>query len=1159
MPEFVHLHNHSHYSLLDGACTVDDLIEAAVEKKMTALALTDHGVMFGALEFYKKAKKAGIKPIIGTEAYIVTNGNRFDKLTIAQGKSNGKGRGAYHHIILLAKNETGYKNLIKLSTLGHTEGFYYKPRIDLELLRTYREGLIALSGCVQGVVAAHLVDSNYHEAKKAALTYKEIFEDDFYLEIMNHQFEKEKSVLEGMPRISSELGIKLVGTNDIHYIRKEHALAHNILLLIPEASVGNPPDYTKLRYGTDQFYFKSSDEMAEALKDFPQAIEATLEVTEKCNLELQLNQSHMPKFPLPHGEQGEAIQNLDDYLEFLAKKGLQKRYETITDEIWNRLENELSVIQKMGYSGYFLIVQDFVNEARRMGVRVGPGRGSAAGSLVSYALGITDIDPLKYGLLFERFLNPDRVSMPDIDVDFADDKRERVIDYVRRKYGEDSVSQIITFGTLLSRAVLKDVGRVLGVSLGTIESITKQIPVVQGRVTPLAEALETVPELKWVRETKDEKIRQLIDVSLVLEGLYRNVSTHAAGLVIAPGPIIEYVPLYKTPQTELVTQYNMKDLEEAGLLKMDFLGLRTLTVFDRTIDLIKQRRGIEIDLDAIPYDDPKTFELFSKALTVGVFQFETPGMQEYLRKLQPNSINDLVAMNALHRPGPMEMIDDFIARKHGQQRIEYLHPSLEPILRETYGIIVYQEQVIKIASEVAGFTLAKADLMRRAMGKKDKTLMANLKKEFVAGAVDRGIDRKVAAEIFDLIEKFASYGFNKSHSVAYSIIAYQAAYLKAHYPEEFMAAILTSEIGNTDKIVLYINDCRKNRINVLPPDVNESQSTFTVTQDGIRFGLSAVKNVGENAVEAIVKEREKNGRFENLFDFCRRVDLRIVNRKTIESLIQAGAFDTLEKNRARLFSAVEKAIAYAQNYQADAVRGQSSLFDFSPLQKVSPLVPSLPDVPDWSEQEKLDREKTLLGFYVSGHPLLKFEEEVNVFSTAKFGFPEAVQPGSIVRACGIISGVKKKIDKKGNMMAFVTLEDFTGRGECIVFSDPYKLYERFLHPDSMIMVIGKGEVSGTSLRILVQEVYPLEKVREKFTKSIIVSFNINDVQENTIIELRKLMERYRGNCTCYFNVLGAEGSGTKLFAAKKFVVDPSQEFMLELERILGPGCVRIAG
>lgn len=1153
MPQFVHLHNHSHYSLLDGACTIDALVEAAVENNMPALAVTDHGVMFGALEFYKKAKKAGIKPIIGTEAYIVTRGTRFDRLTPMQSRADGKGRGVYHHITLLAKNYQGYKNLIKLVTLGHTEGYYYKPRIDLDLLRQDREGLIALSGCVSGVVAAHLVQGDFEEAKRTASTYKEIFEDDFYLEIQNHQLEKQKPIHQSMPKIASELGIKLVGSNDIHYVRREHSLAHNILLLIPEASIGNTPDYTKLRYGTDQFYFKTAEEMAEALREFPGAFETTLEVAEKCNLDIHLRENHMPNFPLPEGFKASG---LDGYLEILAKQGLQRRYKAFTGEIESRLSNEVALIKRMGYSGYFLIVQDFITEARKMGVRVGPGRGSAAGSLVSYALGITDVDPLQYGLLFERFLNPDRVTMPDIDVDFADDKRELVIDYVRRKYGADSVSQIITFGTLLSRAVLRDVGRVLGVSLGTIESITKQIPVYQGRVTPLAEALETIPELKWVKETKDDKIRQLIDVSLILEGLSRNASTHAAGIVIAPGPITEYVPLYKTPQTEPMTQYNMKDLEEAGLLKMDFLGLRTLTVFDRALALIKQNKGEEIDLDTIPLDDKDTFELFSRGQTVGVFQFESAGMQDYLRKLQPNSINDLVAMNALYRPGPMNMIDDFISRKHGKQRIDYLHPSLEAILRETYGIMVYQEQVIKITNEIAGFTLARADLMRRAMGKKDKSLMADLKKEFVAGATEKGIHRKLAAEIFDLIEKFASYGFNKSHSVAYSIIAYQTAYLKAHYPAEFMAAILTSEIGNTDKIVLLINDCRKGGINVLPPDVNEGASTFVVGRDGIRFGLSAVKNVGENAVESIVRERERGRSFETLFDFCRRVDLRVVNRKTIESLIQAGAFDTLDRNRARLFEGLDRALSYAQNYQAHAIRGQSSLFDFSPVQRTSPMTPSLPEVAEWPEAEKLDREKAVLGFYVSGHPLLKFEEEVNVFSTVRFGQSEALKPGAVVRACGIVTGVKKKIDKKGNMMAFVTMEDFTGHGECIVFSDPYRQYEAYLHQDSMIMVIGKGEGGGASLRILVQEIYPLDRVREKFTKSIIVSIRIDDVQENTILELRKLMEKHRGNCSCYFNVLGEARAEATLFTAKKFVVEPSQEFMTGLQRLLGPNCVK---
>lgn len=1154
MPQFIHLHNHSHYSLLDGACTIDALVHAAAEHNMPAVALTDHGVMFGALEFYKKAKKVGVKPIVGSEFYIVTKGSRFEKVAIPLDKQEGRGRGIYHHIVLIAKNETGYKNLMKLSTLGHTEGFYYKPRIDVVLLKRYREGVVALSACSGGVVSAHLVVGNYDDAKEAALIYKEIFGDDFYLEIQNHGIDKEKPVLEGMPRLAKELGIKLIATNDIHYIKQDHAIAHNIMLLIPDASSTNIPDYTQLRYGTDQIYFKTAEEMVDLFKDYPEAIESTLEVAEKCNLELDLQKNHMPMFPIPPDAD---VENLDDYLTVLAREGIQKRYKTITKEIEDRFNHELNVIKKMGYSGYFLIVQDFIKEARRMGVVVGPGRGSSAGSIVSYALGITNVDPLQYGLLFERFLNPDRVSMPDIDVDFSDNKRQIVIDYVRRKYGSDSVSQIVTFGTLSSRAVLKDVGRVLGVPLNIIESITKQIPVIQGRVTPLAEALDDILELRWIKESKDEKIKRLIEVCLVLEGMNRNVSTHAAGVVIAPGNISDYVPLYKTPQTELMTQYNMKDLEEAGLLKIDFLGLRTLTVIEEALKLIKQRHGVEIDLGHIPLDDLKTFELFSKGLTVAVFQFESSGMQDYLRRLRPTSINDLVAMNALYRPGPMEMIPDFIARKHGKQAINYLHPSLELILKETYGIIVYQEQVIQIVSEVAGFTLAKADLMRRAMGKKDKVLMAGLKKEFVNGAVEKKINKKLAGEIFDLIEKFASYGFNKSHSVAYSIIAHQTAYLKAHYPAEFMAATLSSEIGNTDKIVLLISDCRKMGIPVLPPDVIESDSNFVVTVQGIRFGLSAIKNVGDTAVQAIVAARANKEKFENLFDFCRRVDLRVVNRKTIESLIQAGAFDTINPNRAQLLEAVEKAINYGQSSQSHDQRGQSSLFDLSAQTRWQHFAPSLPDVSLWGEQEKLHREKTMLGFYVSGHPLLKFEEEVNIFSTAHFGDSEIVKTGSLLRVCGIVSSVKKKIDKKGNMMAFATLEDFTGKGECIVFSDAYRSYERHLFPDSMVMVIGKGESTGTSLRIIVNEVYPMEKVREKFTKSIIVSLNLNDVKENTVIELRKVMEKYRGNCSCYFNVIGDETLANTMFYSRKFIVEPSQQFVSEVKRILGPNSVKI--
>jgi DNA polymerase-3 subunit alpha len=1156
MPEFIHLHNHSHFSLLDGAATIDGLVEEAVRNKMPAVALTDHGVMFGAIEFYKTARKAGIKPIIGCEVYIVTRGTRFDKEVNTRSLKDGKGRGIYHHLVLLAKNLTGYRNLVKLVSLGFTEGFYYKPRIDVELLRAHAAGLVALSACPSGVVAHHLIDRRMDEARATAITFREIFGPDFYLEIQNHGLEKEKPVLEGMPMLARELGIRLIATNDIHYIAEDHAVAHNVMLMIPDAGGTSTTDYHQLRYQTDQIYFKTPAQMCELFKEYPEAIESTLEVESKIeNFPVGPDRMYMPDFPIPP-EAGDA--GLDGYLERLSREGIEKRYTSVTPEMKSRLAHELSVINRMGYAGYFLITHDFISAARRMGVMVGPGRGSAAGSLVSYALGITDIDPLKYDLLFERFLNPDRVSMPDIDIDFSDDGRDAVIDYVKDKYGDASVSQIITFGTLSSRAVLKDVGRVLGVPLSTTESITKQIPVFQGKVTPLAEALSTIPDLKWVNESRDEKIRELVKISLVLEGMNRNASTHAAGVVIAPGPLQNYVPLYKTPQTDLMTQYNMIDLEDAGLLKMDFLGLRTLTILKNAIRLIKESHGVEIDLATIPEDDQSTFEVFGKAQTTGVFQFESSGMRDWLRKLQPGSISDLTAMNALYRPGPMEMIGEFIKRKQGSQKINYIHPKLEPILKETYGIIVYQEQVMKIASEIAGFSLAKADLMRRAMGKKDKQLMAKQKKEFIEGAIARGFTKKVSAEIFDTIERFASYGFNKSHSVAYSVLAYQTAYLKAHYPAEYMAAAMSAEIGDTDYVVQLIEECRKMELRVLPPDVNESDVQFVVKPKGLRFGMSAIKNVGVSAVENIMQVRVKEGRFENLFDFCARVDLRLVNKKTLEALIEAGAFDEIDANRARLFTCVEKAIQFGQNSKSHSSKGQSSLFEGSATVQKKELFPPLPAASPWTEAEKLAHEKSVLGFYVSGHPLNKYAVEINAFATARFGNPSAVISGSLVRAAGVVAALKKKIDKKGNMMAFVTLEDFSGKGECIVFSDAFKQYQSILQPESLVLVAGKAEQSGDSLRIIVNEVYPMESVREKLTKSVVVSLRGDGVTDEKIQSLRKAAERYPGRYPVVFDVKLSEENTPQRLQATKFNVVPSDGFIGEVENILGPNSVSIS-
>jgi DNA polymerase-3 subunit alpha len=1153
MEQFVHLHNHSHYSLLDGACRIDDLVKAAAEHKMPAVALTDHGVLFGAIEFYKKAEKAGVKPIIGMEAYIVTKGSRLDKST--QHTESGGKRAAYHHILLLAKDEQGYKNLMKLCTIGHTEGFYYKPRIDTEVLRQYRQGILATSACAGGVVSAHLVNGNDAEAYESAEIYKDIFGDDFYIEIQNHGLEREATVRQKAPKLSQDLGLKLICSNDIHYIHRNHAIAHNIMLLIPDATSTNTPDHTQLRYQTDQVYFKSAKEMYELFKDFPEAITSTLEVAEKCNLKLDLKKSHMPQFPIPEDA---GVSSLDEYLDKLAREGFVKRYPNADPELVNRLEHELGVIKKMGYAGYFLVVSDFINAARSIGVAVGPGRGSATGSVVSYSLGITNIDPIKYDLLFERFLNPDRISMPDIDVDFADDKREKVIEYVKNKYGANSVSQIITFGTLSSRAVLKDVGRVLGIPLSTIDSITKQIPVELGKVRKLADALETIPELAWVNESNDPKIKTLVDSSLVLEGMNRNAGMHAAGVVIAPGDISDYVPLYKTPQTEVMTQYNMKDLESVGLLKMDFLGLRTLTVLEHALELIKKNHGVTIDLDNLPESDPKVFALFAKGDTVGVFQFESSGMRDWLRKLKPGSISDLVAMNALYRPGPMDMIGDFIERKLGRQHISYIHPKLEPLLKETYGIIVYQEQVMKIASEIAGFTLAKADLMRRAMGKKDKHLMAELKKEFVDGAAEKGIAGRQSGEIFDLIEKFASYGFNKSHSVAYSVVAYQTAYLKAHYPAEFMAATLSSEIGDTDRIVKLIDDCRRMGIKVLPPDVNLSGNDFTVVEGNIRFGLCAIKNVGESAIESVIRARTTGGRFENLFDFCRRVDLRLVNKKCLESLVQAGAFDTMGTNRAQFMENIERAAAFGQASQSELHNGQSGLFDsLGGETKQAIGYPAMLPAPAWTESDKLTKEKSVLGFYVSGHPLLKYEYEITEYATVHLGDVSGVKNGATVKACGIVTSLRKKIDKRNNTMAFVSLEDFSGKAECIVFADAFSKFQQYLLPDSMVMVIGKGEVNGDALKILVNEVHPLDTVKEKFTKRVVLNLNINSLQEDTIVRLRDLLEQNKGNCPCYFNVV--ESSSKRMYQTRKYSVEPTDRFVEAVGKIIGPHNVRFTG
>jgi DNA polymerase-3 subunit alpha len=1150
MSDFIHLHNHTHYSLQDGACTVDDLVQAARKNNMHAVALTDHGVMYGIAEFYKKATKEGIKPIIGMEAYIVIDGSRFDRGK--ENENNGRKKSKhYNHLILLAKNKTGYQNLSKLSTLGHTEGFYYRPRIDLELLKKYREGLICTSACAGGIVSPYLINNNYDKARQIAKTFKDIFDDDFYLEIQDHNMEIEKPVLEGMPKLSKELGIKLVGTNDCHYIEKDHAYAHNILLLLSDK---NGSDYRQLRYGTDQVYFKSQEEMIRIFKKYKGAVENTLEIDSKIDLKLESEGLHYPQFPIPADV---PAGNEEEYFELLAMEGLKRRVKDISAEVRDRFEFEIESIKQMGFAGYFLIVQDFINAAKKMNIPVGPGRGSVAGSLVAYTLGITNINPLEYNLLFERFLNPARKSMPDIDVDFADDKRGEIIDYVREKYGADCVSQIITFNRLSSKAVIRDVARVLKIPIPTVNKITKFIPSKFGKVFTIDQALAEVPELKWVRESKEPDIQDLIKYARVLEGMNRNASKHAAGVVITPDEVSNYVPLANAvSQTDIVTQFNMKEIESSGLLKMDFLGLRTLTIIRDTLSLVKKNHNIEIDIDNIPLNDEKTFQLFSRGQTTGIFQFESAPMREYLKKLRPTSLNDLSAMNALYRPGPMEFIDDFIDRRYGLKEVVYQHPILEPILKETYGIIVYQEQVIQIANKVGGMSLAEADILRRAMGKKDLAAMKDQKQKFIAGAVKSGISRKTAEDIFEAIDKFANYGFNKSHAVAYSYVAYQTAFLKAHYTAEFLAANLTNEFGNSDKVALFLEDCRKLKIEVLPPDVNNPTVTFDVRNGKIMFGMSAIKNVGKSAVEEIIRTKKSIERdFTSIFDFCATVDTHIVNKRALEGLVLAGAFDSVDKIRSRQFVAVELAIDYGNKARNSVLNAENSLF--GGMEEVVKLAePVLPELPQWTQRERLAKEREVLGFYVTDHPLRKYELEYRSFASIQLGDTEKLENTDVVRACGVITELKTKIDKSDRRMAFFKLDDFSGSCECLMFSNAYEEYGKYIREEECVLIMGKTESSGDAIKLHIDKVIPLQDAKKELTESLKIFIDKKRHAVEKITELKNILRSNEGNVPLYIDLVN-NGSKPARFILKDRRIDLTDELINNIISCLGEDSVTL--
>jgi DNA polymerase III subunit alpha len=1063
MANFVHLHCHTEYSLLDGAARVTGLVERAASLGMPALAITDHGTMFGVMDFYRAAKKAGIKPIIGCEVYVSTR-SRFQK--------EARKDDSQYHLILLAENNQGYLNLMRLVSAAYIEGFYYKPRVDRELLEAHSEGLIALSACLAGEIPTHILNGQIEKAYEAARYYRDLFgANNFFLEVQDNGIREQQIVNKALLQIHKDEGIPLVASNDVHYLSKKDSAVHDVLLCIQTGKTVDETD--RMRFESEEFYLKPSEEMIAAFSDYPGAIENSLLIAERCNVEQDFSQMHLPEYDLPDGT------DADEYLKNLCYEGMKKRYPEITTELEERLEYELKVIQQMDYSNYFLIVWDLIDYARKHEVIVGPGRGSAAGSLVAYCLGITNIEPLQYGLLFERFLNPERISMPDIDIDFCDDKRDRVMAYVNEKYGQERVAQIITFGTMAARAAVRDVGRALAIPYADVDKIAKLIPT-EPKMT-IEKALKQSKELKSLY--KEEIYRNLLDTSMAVEGMPRHASTHAAGVVIAKEPLVNYVPLYRASDSCIVTQFPMTTLEDLGLLKMDFLGLKTLSIIGEALENIRKRHNLMINIEDILLDDQATFEMLSQGETTGTFQLESSGMRSVLRDLMPNKFEDIIAVVALYRPGPMEQIPVFVKSKHGKKKIKYLHPVLEPILAETYGVIVYQEQIMEIAARMAGFTLGQADLLRRAIGKKKIEILDEQQELFVQGCVDKGYTRELAVEIYDLILKFASYGFNKSHAAAYALIAYQTAYLKANYPVEYMAAIMTVYYSVSDKVALYIADCRRMGIEILPPDINESETHFTVVgEKRIRFGLAAVKNVGLGAIESIVAARKEKP-FISMRDFVSRIDLRLCNRKVLESLIKCGAFDSLGGHRAQYLAVMDDVLAQGQCIQRERENGQLSMFSLmeSSVQEEL-LTDSLIEMEPFSDRERLSMEKEMLGLFISGHPVEPYREILddlpNIFRCAELS---EAGDNRQVKVGGIVVAVRKLYTKKNREMAFVRLEDLTGSVELVIFPDIYERQSAMLVEDNLLLIEGRTDLKEEEdIKILVENISPLGRDKKYY-------------------------------------------------------------------------------
>jgi DNA polymerase III subunit alpha len=1147
---FVHLHLHTDYSLLDGACEIGELTAEAARRGMPAVAVTDHGNLFAAANFFHKASTHGVKPIIGCEVYVAPDSH----------KNRGADAERSNHLVLLAENEEGYRNLIKLVSTGFLDGFYYKPRVDHDLLARHSKGLIALSACLRGEVASALLDEKYELAKSNAYRLRDIFgKGNFFLEVQDQGLEIEPRINRDLVTLSKESGIPLVATNDCHYLTQSDAQAQEVLMCIQTGKTMS--DAQRMKFATDQFYFKTAEEMACVFREIPDALSRTLSIAERCNVKIQRVSNPFPEFKVPEGH------TTDSFFEKVVREGFARRalqLERLSrdsrlrhalPEYEQRLTDEIEMIKKMRFAGYFLIVWDFIHYARAQGVPVGPGRGSAAGSLVSYALEITDVDPLQYDLLFERFLNPERISMPDIDIDFCMRRRGEVIDYVRRKYGAESVAQIITFGTMAAKAVLKDAGRALDMPYGEVDKIAKLVP--NQLNIELEDALKQSPQLDSLRKS-DERVKELVEVALRLEGLARHASTHAAGVVISPQPLTEIVPLYKSNKEEITTQYDMNALERIGLLKMDFLGLTTLTVLDDAVRMIQENRGVTVDVNSLPLDDAPTYELFSKAEVTGIFQFESHGMRDVLKQYQPTRLEDLTALNALYRPGPIQggMIPDFIARKHGKKKVAYDLPELEPILSETWGVILYQEQVMQIANRLAGFSLGDADILRRAMGKKKPEEMAAQREKFLVGCSARKVNSKKAEKIFDLMAEFAGYGFNKSHSCAYAYLAYQTAWLKAHYPVEFMAAMLTSETGNTEKVVKYINEARSMGITVLPPDVHESSLNFTPVGDNIRFGLSAIKNVGENTAKAICEARVSHGRFQHLYRFCEAIDPRFLNKRALESLIKAGALDGLDPqaNRARLVASIDKASEYANKFWRDRSSGQHNLLGGGNWAPEAAL-PDYPNVDDWSETERLSYEHAMLGFYISGHPLDKYAGRLKDLNAVEISTIEGRRNGEDIVVAGIIVQSRPMRSRRGARWAILTLQDRTGVAEALVFPEAFQKLESILKSATPLLVKARVAVEDVGTRLIVADARVLDQVADRPPSLLRVRLQCAALDAGMIDRLHELLSARPGRCRVAFELIKDDGTEATLDASNG--VRPDKDLLDRVRELCGSDSVAL--